>query len=228
MSTAIGQEMLAFLLAASCPGCDLPGTMMCGSCLAQLSPEPTVRTTAGGLTVHAALRYEGAAARCIRRLKEDGATLLARPLGRALRGALVEAAPGGALIVPVPTSRAAFRRRGYRVPDLLVRRAGFDAMRMLRTARRTGDQRELGRTGRARNAAGSMRAVPNAGALLSAAAERGVAVVLVDDVVTTGATLDDAARALRDAGAGDVLAVTLADTPRLHDSRQTRGRSLVT
>lgn len=201
----IGQEALAFLLAANCPGCDQPGTLLCLRCRKQLEPRPRHLTTPQGLEVLAAVTFEGVPARSIRRLKEDGATMLARPLGRAVADILGDAAHG-AVIAPVPTSRASFRRRGYRVPDLLIRRAGFEPRRTLRAVRRTADQRGLGRDARARNVEGSMRAH---------AAPRGRdRVVIFDDVVTTGATLDEAARALRAAGWHPVGAVALAATAR--------------
>ena len=201
----LGREALAFLLAATCPGCDRPGTLLCDDCRLQLTPRPRRLSTPEGLPAHVALDFEGVAARGIRRLKEDGATMLARPLAAALAGILSDAA-SDAVVVPVPTSRAAYRRRGYRVPELLARRAGHRPHRMLVPARRTGDQRGLGRDARARNVAGSMRARPPA--------EPGASVVILDDVVTTGATLDEAARALRAAGWRPVCAVALAATPR--------------
>lgn len=207
----IGREMLALLLAASCPGCDEPGTLLCDDCRMLLRPAPHRLTTPAGLPVHAALVYDGVPARSIRRLKEEGATMLANPLAAAVRGILHDVA-GGADIAPVPTSRAAYRRRGYRVPELLVRRAGFESRRLLTAARRTGDQRELGRAARARNVAGSMRARRRGDA--------GERVVIFDDVVTTGATLDEAARALDEAGFDPICAVTLAATPRRRDTRE--------
>ncbi|MBN7793004.1 ComF family protein [Microbacterium esteraromaticum] len=199
----LGREALAFLLAATCPGCDLPGALLCDSCRSLLAPQPIRVSTPQGLAVRAALTYEGVVARSIRRLKEDGATMLAHPLGAAVAGILAEA---DAAVVPVPTSRAAYRRRGYRVPELLVRRAGLRAHRMLASARRTGDQRALDREARARNVAGSLR--------VRGGAEPGTRVVIFDDVVTTGATLDEAARALRAAGLNPIGAVALAATPR--------------
>lgn len=210
----VAGEVLALLLAACCPGCDLPGTLLCERCRMQLAAAPVVTGTVGGLTVHAALSYEGVAARCIRRVKEEGATMLARPLGAALATVLGEQLTRGTLVVPVPTGRAAYRRRGYRVPDLLIRRAGFAAERMLRPARRTGDQRGLDRVARARNVAHSMR--------VAGGIRPGREVVIVDDVVTTGATLDEAARALREAGFHPVCAVALAATPRHRDTRISR------
>lgn len=170
-----------------------------------LAPQPQQSTTPQGLPVQAALVYEGVVARSIRRLKEDGATILARPLGAAMSGILNEAA-SDAVIVPVPTSRGAFRRRGYRVPELLVHRAGWRTQRVLSLVRRTSDQRGLGRDARARNVAGSMRA--------RGAFSPGTRVVIVDDVLTTGATLDEAARALSAVGLRPIGAVALAATPR--------------
>ena len=81
---------------------------------------------------------------------------------------------------------------------------------MLRQTRRTRDQRELDRDQRARNVAGSMRA--------SETARAGLEVVIVDDVVTTGATIDEAARALRAAGFRPVCAIALAATPGRRDT----------
>lgn len=208
----VAQEALALLLASVCPGCDRAGTLLCEECRGRLIADPIEVRTPGGLPVHAALVYEGVAARSIRRVKEEGATMLARPLGRALSDVLGARVPAGAVLIPVPTGRAAYRKRGYRVPELLIRRAGFRAERVLRQTRRTRDQRELDRDERARNVAGSMRAI--------GARHAGREVVIVDDVVTTGATIDEAARALRAAGLRPVCAVALAATPDRRDTRK--------
>ncbi len=173
-----------------------------------------MRRTPAGLEVRAAMSFESVAARCIRRMKDDGETILARPLGSALGEVLdaLEARPEAdrpILLVPIPTSRAAFRRRGYRVPELLVRRAGRLPDRVLVLRGRRTDQRGLDSESRAENVRGSM---------LARRVLEGEAVVLVDDVVTTGATFDEAARVLSDAGARVVAAVALAATPR-HSER---------
>lgn len=206
----IAEEALALLLAAGCPGCDRTGTLLCDGCRRMLIAVPLTTITPEGLPVHAALPYEGVVARCIRRVKEEGSTMLARPLGQALSAVLSERAPLDALLVPVPTSAAAFRRRGYRVPELLIQRAGHRVDRLLRQSRRTHDQRGLDRTARAQNVAGSLRARGIDGA--------GRGVVIVDDVVTTGATIDEAARALRTAGFTPLCAVALAATPGRRDT----------
>jgi predicted amidophosphoribosyltransferase len=152
----------------------------------------------------AAIPFEGVAARCIRRLKGEGATFLARPLGAMLESVLIPDVTPMTWVVPVPTARKAFRRRGYRVPELLVRRAHAEPQRVLRLVAGTVDQRGLGAQDRETNVRGSMRARRRT---------EGAEAVIVDDVVTTGATLDEAARALEAAGFRVVAAVALAATP---------------
>lgn len=195
-------DALAFILPVECAGCGAEDVALCAECLGALEPEPHSRVV-DGVPVWSGLRFEGVVARVMRTLKEEGRTTLARPLGAGL-GAALAALPSGAAVVPVPTSTASMRRRGYRVPELLLRRAGVPAHRALRIVRATGDQRALGIDDRRANVERSLVA-------------RGVAgrrVIVVDDVVTTGATLGEAVRALRAAGADVVGAATAAATPR--------------
>jgi len=203
----LADEIAAFVLSGSCAGCDASGTLLCGGCRGALSARPVRTTTPGGVPVVAALEFDGVPARVIRRLKEEGETLLARPLGAAVRqsAADVVAQHPRAMIVPVPTGRASHRRRGFRVPDLLMRCAGLRPCRMLVPARRVEDQRGLDPQQRRRNVAGSMRARH---------ARAAHEVLLFDDVVTTGATLDEGARALTAAGFRVRGAIALAATPR--------------
>jgi len=144
------------------------------------------------------------------------------------------------LVVPVPTAKASRRRRGDDpVGDLAVAATaavnvahnvaaqrsptrptlgparlgppdtGFVVVPALVHTRRVADQAHLDRVARAHNLAGSMTVgAPWRGVV------RGATCVLVDDVVTTGATLSEAARALHDAGARHVVAATCATTPR--------------
>jgi predicted amidophosphoribosyltransferase len=107
--------------------------------------------------------------------------------------------------LPVPTSRSAFRRRGYDPVALLVRRAGVRPAAELAHTRRATQQKHLAVDERASNRAGSLRARrPLAGRRF----------LLVDDVLTTGATLAEAARAVRAGGGEVVAAATLAYTQK--------------
>ena len=194
-------QALALAFPVACAGCGALDVALCDTCRGMLRPQVTTRALADGLTVRSGLPFDGVPARVLRALKEEGRTSLARALGPALAAALGERR---GVVVPVPTSRAAMRRRGYRVAELLARRAGARPLRVLRVARATADQRGLSRTARSDNVAGSMRATRRLD---------GLEIIVVDDVVTTGATLVEAARALRDAGAHVRGAVTVAATP---------------
>lgn len=202
-------DALALLLPTSCAGCDDPDIALCEACAAEL--EPRVVRRPGDVPVWSGLAFASVPARAIRALKEEGRTGLARDLAPTLAAVVAAAsasvpasARAGVVLVPVPTSRAAYRRRGYRVVELVARRAGLRTERLLRTVRATADQRALGVAERRRNVAGVMSSRP----------ADGVRVIVLDDVVTTGATIAEAARALRAAGAEVVGAATIASTAR--------------
>lgn len=216
--SALGTEALAFLLGAECAGCGEPETALCGRCRAALTPDLVRRSTPGGVRLFAGLAYTGSAARLLRAVKENGQTMqlgwLAPVMRAACQAAVQDAAARGiriSAVVPLPTSRAAFRRRGFRVPDLLARRTGLPLVRALVPVRRIADQRALGRDARLRNVSGGLR---------SRIDGTGRAVLILDDVSTTGATVDEAARALRARGFLVAGAVAAAATPRHRDTRK--------
>ncbi len=201
-------EALVLVLPVVCAGCGEPDVTLCESCLDALEPTPRQRIhsaddIAAGMPVWSGLRFDGVVARVLRSLKEEGRTGLARSLAPALAAAVAAAGDPAAVIVPIPTSRAAFRRRGYRVVELVAARAGLRVVPLLAQTRRTADQRGLDHERRRENVARSLRA-RDAG---------GRRVIVIDDVVTTGATLAEAARALRAAGADVICAATIAATP---------------
>lgn len=197
----------SLLFPVECAGCGGEDRGLCRQCRAELVANVTPRVAPGGLKVHTALRYEGQVRRVILAFKEQGRTDVAAALGAPLALALsVAGATRAATIVPVPTSRSAFRRRGYDPVRLLLRKTGVHHEVLLRQGRATGIQKSLGVAERADNLRG---------AFVARRTLHGRRVVLVDDVMTSGATLGEAARAVRAAG-GEVLgAATLAFTPRL-------------
>ncbi|UIN29836.1 ComF family protein [Microbacterium binotii] len=207
-------DALALILPVDCAGCGTPDRALCETCTELLAaPRPMRHVLASGLVVHAAFDFADRPARALRALKEEGRTSLVRPFSAALAAAAHAGFPdAGVLFVPMPTSAAAFRRRGHRVVEEILGRSGLPALAVLRRIRSTRDQRELGRTERAQNVAGSLRARRRLD---------GRRIVIVDDVVTTGASVGEAARALRQAGA-DVMGVAcVAHTRRLGFVRDT-------
>ena len=220
MRAALG-EALALVFPTWCAGCDAPDLTLCAACRGQLAPRVTVRTI-GSLEVRAGLPFEGVAARVLRAAKEEGRTglfpALAPALAAAVADTLAHAPAREVSLVPVPTSPAAMRRRGYRVVESIAARAGLPVRRVLRVVGAASDQRTLGRADRERNVAGGMAARDVVGTDVA-----GRAVIVLDDVVTTGATLREAARALTDAGARVVGAATVASTPLRRGARDTQG-----
>jgi ComF family protein len=199
-------DALAVLSPVDCAGCGNADRSLCEDCQLELEPAVTPRTLPDGSTVYTALRYEGVVRSTLLALKESGRTDVVKPLSVSLAAALARAAQPGAEFLSVPTSRAAWRRRGYDPVALLCKRAGFRSSKVLKASRATVSQKTLGSSDRAVNLHESMR---------SRVPLRGRRFILVDDVVTTGATLTEAARAVRAAGGEVVGHAALAFTPRL-------------
>lgn len=195
----------ALLQPVHCVGCGADDRAVCARCREALIPR-TTQHRAGALVVASALRYEDQARHAILAFKEQGRTDCARVLAKALAASILELSTDADLIVPVPTSRSAFARRGFDPVRLLLSRAGFRSVRALETTRDSSSQKALDVAARARNRANALAATRRLD---------GKRVLVVDDVLTTGATVAEAARALSAAGAVVVGAATLAFTPRL-------------
>ncbi len=226
---------------ARCAACGLPGALLCRDCAAELTqpPHPTSPTPcpAGFPPTWAVTAYDGAVRAALLAHKEHGRLALARPLGAALAAAVRAVAEPRAgpmttlVLVPVPSRPAVTRQRGHdpllriaRSAGRVLRRDGFAATvaPVLRQGRRVADQAGLDRSARRANLAGSLR-VPRALQPLVA----GSAVVVVDDVVTTGATLVEAARALSVTGQPVLGAATIAATVRHAVTSVSRSESRV-
>ena len=191
-------DALAVLFPVDCAGCGAADRAVCDACRASLAQPVIHSRTPGGLLVRSAVRYEGTARALLLALKENDRTDVAKTLA-SLVAPLVDPA---LTLVAVPPSPAAWRRRGYDPVRILVRGR---TLRALEVSRETSAQKRLGETERAHNRAGFLRATRSLA---------GLRLAIADDVMTTGSTLDEAARAIRTAGGEAVEAVTFAATPR--------------
>jgi len=143
----------------------------------------------------------------VHKLKFRDRSELARPLGQAL-AAPVGTLPHPAAVVPVPLHRTRLSERGYNQAALLgaalALSLGVPVRHWLQRPRPTAAQSALGRTARLNNLRGAFAVNAPAGVL------QGLHLLLVDDVLTTGATAQAAAEALRAAGASRVSLAVLA------------------
>jgi predicted amidophosphoribosyltransferase len=226
------------LLPTRCVGCRAPGPL-CPSCAAFLRRPAALAWPApsppGLPPPYAAAAYAGPVRAALLAHKERGRLGLAGVLGAALATAVALAvadaadgadaaeATGGSprrvALVPVPSSRSAVRSRGHDPTRRLARSAArhlpwAQVVPALRPARRVADSAGLSAPERAANLVGAFAAA----AALPRVRDRlgGHLVVLVDDVVTTGATLAEAARVLGGAGVAVAACATVAATPRRH------------
>ena len=142
-------------------------------------------------------------------LKYERRRSLAKPLGELMRRSGAELLQDADVIVPVPLHARRRRTRGFNQAEELARHLGIPVLRALRKVRATASQADLPAARRHAN-------VRNAFALRWKVDVRGLRIVLVDDVSTTGATLDACARVLLHAGAAEVRALTAARAGAQH------------
>jgi ComF family protein len=203
---------LATLLAPPvCAGCGAHAghaEPLCGECRRELRWLSSVAEM-DAVAVFAPLAYEGPARAMVRALKFRGATLAAG----AMAAQIAVAAPPGVLdrgvLVPAPLHPRRLRRRGFNQAERLATALAT------RTGLRVDDC--LRRFGPARTQVGRDRGERLTGVHGTVAAEPGTRLprraIVVDDVVTTGATVAACAAALREAGVREVVAVAYARTP---------------
>ena len=199
-------ELSQLLFPSRCFGCQKLGPSICSACRSSWHPH-YYRTKFENLTVHSSLLYTPTASKIILAAKEQGIKgadeLIIEAIIHAIEKSKIDKTL--ARLVPVPSSTSSQRRRGRSfIVDLVTKisdRTGIHMLDCLQLSRRVLDQSGLHRDERATNLAGAFRITSHARGEL----------ILIDDVVTTGATLREALRAVNSQGfhaAGSVSAVT--------------------
>jgi ComF family protein len=213
------RSLIDLVLPPVCPGCGTEGELLCEECrgaVERRASEPAgaplgvpFSVPEGVLQVEWCSAFAGPTRRALHALKYDSQRRLAKPLGAALAARWRSVGVGGEVLVPVPVHAARLRERGYDQAVLLARECGRElglpVVEALRRRAETAAQHSLGRGERARNVRSAFEVDPRKAAMI-----RGSWVVLVDDVMTTGATLTGCARALEAARAAAVSALTVA------------------
>lgn len=206
-------RLLDWLYPPLCPFCQrvldqVSGErLLCSRCreeLPWLRDHQLERVLEGGISCLSALRYQGNAAQSVRRYKFSGRRMYAPCYG----AVLAQIAPAGDLITWMPLGPKRRRERGYNQAELmareLARRIVVPAVPLLDKPKDTQAQSGLdAQEARQANVSGAYRPLEGADC-------RGKRVLLVDDVVTTGSTLQEGCQVLREMGAEEVVCLTLA------------------
>jgi len=219
-------QLLNLLFPPRCASCRQVGAWFCAGCLDQVPRVESPfcircgdRVAADGLCarcrtsplqiecIRAAVYFEGALRKAMHSFKYRGRTVLAGPLGGLMAAYWVQHPMPADVVVPVPLHAARLRQRGYNQAALLARemarRVGLSVdERTLARQRATASQIKLDAGQRKENVHDAFRCIGSALA--------GKRVLLIDDVCTTGATLEACAIALYEGGARSVQALTLA------------------
>lgn len=201
-------RLLDLIVPQRCAGCAAPATAWCSWCARTLGPPaPVVRPGLAG--AYALAGYRGAARRAVLAYKERGRRELAVPLGRALAAAVPSVRAGPVVLVPAPSRPAAARSRGGQHMTTVARRCAAhlpDArvVPALRLDGRAADSVGLDAEARTANLMGRLRPDPRH------PPPRDVPAIVLDDVITTGATAAACVAALASIGVpvAAVLALT--------------------
>ncbi|MDQ2933976.1 MAG: ComF family protein [Chloroflexota bacterium] len=212
-------SLFDLLMPSACAGCGRYGDLLCDGCRMSLTPASRAGdcflAADGGWVIGesfevaaAAFAYHGPLRRALQRLKYVGARRAASPLAEAALPALCRlvAISDQLPLAPVPLHAERERVRGYNQAALLTaalaQAAHLPWSTLLVRIRATTKQHHLDRAGRLRNLRGAFAIAPKG--------RPPPAVILVDDILTTSATLDACASVLREAGCERVFGFTIA------------------
>lgn len=210
------ESIINLFFPPKCPFCGkvLDAVGVCSKCEKDLPwiPEEQVAVTENGLICAAPLWYEGLVRETLLRFKFRGGSALAEPLGELLARCAAERFSGEFdLVTWVPVSRKRLKKRGYDQSRLLAEAAccHWDTKPVQLLVKVQDNPAQSGLQGEAARRANVLGVYDPAEPELI----RGRRILLVDDIHTTGATLSECARVLRDNGAASVLCLTAARTP---------------
>jgi len=197
-----------FLVAGRCPGCGRTSSVLCMGCRQRFAPPPAVSPGEGLVDVVAAFAHDGAARDAVAAIKYQGDRRWIELLGRDVATAICARTWERHIdvVCGVPASRSRRQRNGFDHGELLASIVATHLdLPMRRVLVRRAGPAQTGRTARDRRSS-PPAIVPRAGAGRSITDRR---VLVVDDVVTTGATLRRAAQSCLAAGARSVYAATI-------------------
>jgi predicted amidophosphoribosyltransferase len=214
----IAQETWGILAPRACPGCQRPGSLLCARCASAFSggylvPELALRRELLGVDVVACASYTPIVRKALTAFKDGGlyrlAPFLAPPMA-SLLSRLIEVGQDQLLLVPVPSSLQGWLRRGYEPTWILAK----EIQRLLPStyAFRGIRRGNLAASGPAHFGLSRAARLSRSAGYVGSARMAGHPVILVDDVITTGATLERASRAVREAGGTVVAAIACAAT----------------
>lgn len=226
----LATRLLDAALPARCPGCGVEGPPLCAGCATALDARLDLPAgIAIGLPSEVpppllqlewCAPFSGVVRTALHELKYSGEQRLAGPLGAAIARRWRRVGAGGDIVVPVPVHAERRRRRGYDQAELIARVAATELnlpwAPILERARATIAQFDLDRAARAVNVTGAFRLKGGAASGPTGHLARPVEplagrwIILIDDVVTTGASLAACAAPLMEAGAVGVSAITVA------------------
>ena len=205
----LGAGLVDLVFPPRCLTCDALADPFCAGCRSEIAAvEPGAPVPAGVADVLSAGYHEKALRKAVLRLKFGRKTALSAPLGALLAGELAKVRETWRpdALTPVPIHWTRQLERGYNQAELLAdavsRELHLPLLPALTRVRRTRHQVGLSREERVANPKGTFAAV-------SRIPVKGLRIVLVDDVRTTGATLSECASVLRTAGAAETYAVTV-------------------